>query len=321
MAMNDPRMQNLVEKEGLKGLGAYWVIIEKLAMLPEPRAQFSYIRPFCDRKIPLSYLKRIVLEYNLFEMEDEGYFMPKELNPPRKKGEKTAQNGSEKSGSEAKNNEKTAEKARKNARKTTQNPDKTQETSDLQKGNSDNNNNITTTSSTEEKEEGEGGEEGAGKGGEEAGKIRPIEPWHKLIDQLSEESAWLDIACIHSGYGKLLKQHIKEAVETFRQHIILHDNGNTLLELKDARQYFVNFVRAGQRTSQTLYMHLSELDARLSAAAQPDPYRYELLVDGRRTYQGCPIPDNAPPRPDKNAAWNEELQCWMTGKKPPKASC
>ena len=50
MAMNDPRMRNLTEEEGLKGLGAYWIIIEKLALLPEPRAQLEYLRPFCSSK-------------------------------------------------------------------------------------------------------------------------------------------------------------------------------------------------------------------------------------------------------------------------------
>ena len=32
MAMNDPRMKKLIDKERLKGSGAYWFIIEKLAL-------------------------------------------------------------------------------------------------------------------------------------------------------------------------------------------------------------------------------------------------------------------------------------------------
>lgn len=38
MSMFDPRMKHLVDNEGLRGLGAYWIIIEKLSILPEPRA-------------------------------------------------------------------------------------------------------------------------------------------------------------------------------------------------------------------------------------------------------------------------------------------
>lgn len=122
---------------------------------------------------------------------------------------------------------------------------------------------------------------------------------------------------MHSGYGSLLKTHIKEAVEVFRQHVILHDNGNVLLNMKDTRQYFVNFVRAGQRTSQELHMLLQGLEKQQSAAAPPDPYRYELLVDGRRTYLGCPIPDGAPPRPDNTAFWNETARSWTSQTPPP----
>ena len=44
MSMFDPRMKHLVDNEGLRGLGAYWIIIEKLSILPEPRAQLDYLR-------------------------------------------------------------------------------------------------------------------------------------------------------------------------------------------------------------------------------------------------------------------------------------
>ncbi|MCO7113279.1 DUF4373 domain-containing protein [Bacteroides uniformis] len=58
--MCDPRMQQLTEKEGLRGLGAYWVIIEKLGMLPEPRARQEYLRPHCDgKKVTLAYLRKL----------------------------------------------------------------------------------------------------------------------------------------------------------------------------------------------------------------------------------------------------------------------
>ena len=52
-----------------------------------------------------------------------------------------------------------------------------------------------------------------------------------------------------------------------------------------------------------------------------DPHRYEQLVNGRRTYLGCPIPDDAPPRPDATAFWNEATHSWSsqnTAPKPPK---
>ena len=86
MAMNDPRMKHLLEVEGLRGLGAYWMIQEKLALLPEPRAQFGYLRPYChSKKSPFAYLKKIIMEFQLFEIDEDGYFIPLELNPVKKK--------------------------------------------------------------------------------------------------------------------------------------------------------------------------------------------------------------------------------------------
>lgn len=42
MAMHDPRMQYLLKMEKLKGTGAYWFVIEKLAMLPAHVSIWSF---------------------------------------------------------------------------------------------------------------------------------------------------------------------------------------------------------------------------------------------------------------------------------------
>lgn len=44
MAMHDPRMQNLFDEEGPRGIGTYWIIIEKLSLLPDAKAQLKYLR-------------------------------------------------------------------------------------------------------------------------------------------------------------------------------------------------------------------------------------------------------------------------------------
>ena len=47
MAMHDPRMQYLLKMEKLKGTGAYWFVIEKLAMLPDSCVDMEFLRPYC----------------------------------------------------------------------------------------------------------------------------------------------------------------------------------------------------------------------------------------------------------------------------------
>jgi len=39
-------------------------------------------------------------------------------------------------------------------------------------------------------------------------------------------------------------------------------------------------------------------------------YRYEQRIDGKRCYMGCPLPDNAPPRPSPRAIWNNLEAYW-----------
>jgi hypothetical protein len=85
MAMHDPRMQYLLKMEKLKGTGAYWFVIEKLAMLPGSCVDMEFLRPYCKmHKISFAYVKKIILGYELFDFEEDGSFAPAELNPLHK---------------------------------------------------------------------------------------------------------------------------------------------------------------------------------------------------------------------------------------------
>ena len=108
MAMNDPRMQNLLDEEALRGIAPYW--------LPEPRTQLEYLRPFCkNRKIPFVYLKKIILKYKLFNLEEDDFFSVEELNPVKKKEQKMVKNSKENVDSNAKNDEKLQKTSRNNS--------------------------------------------------------------------------------------------------------------------------------------------------------------------------------------------------------------
>ena len=158
MAMNDPRMKKLIDKERLKGSGAYWFIIEKLALLPEPRAQLEYLQPFCvGRKIPLSYLQKIIREYDLFIFDEDNYFTPAELNPAKKKDEKSVENVSGTDVSVSENNRKVQKTSRKKAEKESLKVGNSLNGSLLPKDTpaigKENIKDIKTTATTEEKEE------------------------------------------------------------------------------------------------------------------------------------------------------------------------
>ena len=99
MAMHDPRMQYLLKMEKLKGTGAYWFVIEKLAMLPGSCVDMEFLRPYCKmHKISFAYVKKIILGYELFDFEEDGSFVPAELNPLHKPVQKREETVADKTG-------------------------------------------------------------------------------------------------------------------------------------------------------------------------------------------------------------------------------
>ena len=305
MAMHDPRMQNLFDEEGPRGIGTYWIIIEKLSLLPDAKAQLKYLRSSTSKKLSITYIEKIIRNFQLFVLEEDGSFSPEELNPVKKKEKKTAKSDRANDVADAKNDEnrqKTAEEKTENSNEKKTNTLNTSTDKETSREVFKENIKDITTSAIKEKETAAADDV----------NFNPIRPWQEMVDGLAVRTPWLEAACIHSGYGELLMRHIKAAVDCFKKHIEVYDKWRNLLSESDARCYFVNFTNPGQRTSQALYATLLALDAKQQSAAPPDPYRYEQRIDGRRTYLGCLIPDNAPPRPDNTAFWNETTNSWRS---------
>ncbi|RGS34397.1 DUF4373 domain-containing protein [Bacteroides cellulosilyticus] len=305
MAMHDPRMQNLFDEEGPRGIGTYWIIIEKLSLLPDAKAQLKYLRSSTSKKLSITYIEKIIRNFQLFVLEEDGSFSPEELNPVKKKEKKTAKSDRANDVADAKNDEnrqKTAEEKTENSNEKQANTLNTSTDKETSREVFKENIKDITTSAIKEKETAAADDV----------NFNPIRPWQEVVDGLAVRTPWLEAACIHSGYGELLMRHIKAAVDCFKKHIEVYDKWRNLLSESDARCYFVNFTNPGQRTSQALYATLLALDAKQQSAAPPDPYRYEQRIDGRRTYLGCLIPDNAPPRPDNTAFWNETTNSWRS---------
>lgn len=305
MAMHDPRMQNLFDKEGPRGIGTYWIIIEKLSLLPDAKAQLKYLRSSTSKKLSITYIEKIIRNFQLFVLEEDGSFSPEELNPVKKKEKKTAKSDRANAVADAKNDEnrqKTAEEKTENSNEKQANALNTSTDKETSREVFKENIKDITTSAIKEKETAAADDV----------NFNPIRPWQEVVDGLVVRTPWLEAACIHSGYGELLMRHIETAVDCFKKHIEVYDKWHNLLSESDARRYFVNFTNPGQHTSQALYATLMALDAKQQSAAPPDPYRYEQRIDGRRTYLGCLIPDNAPPRPDNTAFWNETTNSWRS---------
>lgn len=147
--------------------------------------------------------------------------------------------------------------------------------------------------------------------GEESGvkRLPPIKGWESCIDEAFGEQSWMELQAMHSRLGKLLLEQSDVIALLFKQHIRTYGKESAIFSLSDAKSYFSNFIRLGSPTRQRLDAHLARQQCALRTT---DPYRYEQLdpLTGERSYCGRLIPAQAPPRPNENAVWNEELQEW-----------
>ena len=326
MAFNDPRIQNMLRQEGGKAYGAYWYIMEKLSLLPDMEAELKYLKPFATRNFTYPYMMKIVTKFGLFTVTDS-CFSPVQLNTkcvaePQKAEENTAEN----SGQNGKKYPDNDVKPGKNAGFSTKN----RQTMDKKRDGNESEMNCNTpnisglsnenlqqkenirdiiTTAAKEKEISAAAID-RNDTGVPADVLHAIRPWQELVDGLCLESSWAEIACMKSGYGGLLSRHFKEAVGFFKQHILLYDKGPSLLNSSDVHQYFANFTAPGSRTSAFLHAELLKLEA-AEQSHSLDPYRFEKRIGGQRTYMGCPIPDEAPPRPEDNAIWNDRTKQWI----------
>ena len=78
-AMFDPRMSELMDKEGTRGTGAYWYIREKVAMFSRGRFYLDNLKAFARKGITHKYMVKVVTTSGLF-CTNGRYYWPDELN-------------------------------------------------------------------------------------------------------------------------------------------------------------------------------------------------------------------------------------------------
>ena len=259
MAVNDPRVQNMLRQEGGKAYGAYWYIMEKLSLLPDMEADLKYLKPFATRNFTYPYMMKIVTKFGLFTVTDS-CFSPVQLNTkcvaePQKAEENTAEN----SGQNGKKYPDNDVKPGKNAGFSTKN----RQTMDKKRDGNESEMNCNTPN----------------------------------ISGLSNENLQQ-------------KENIRDIITTAAKEKEISAAAIDCNNSSDVHQYFANFTAPGSRTSAFLHAELLKLEA-AEQSHSLDPYRFEKRIGGQRTYMGCPIPDEAPPRPEDNAIWNDRTKQWI----------
>lgn len=137
--------------------------------------------------------------------------------------------------------------------------------------------------------------------------LQPVRPWEELVDELGSSQIYMELIGQRSGLGELFINYQALILKYFKEHVTLYGKGSELLFPEDVRRYFSNFISAGSITCQKLR---DRLLSELKTSNGKNINRFEDFTDGKRTYMGHLIPDNAPARPDANAVWDTVLHRW-----------
>jgi len=270
------QMASLICEEGMKAYGTYMYLIEKLVQEPDRKLQVNKLKGFVRKGVSLRYLEKFITNHpDLFCINGNYFYAKDSMFSPN-----------------------FCEEFDESLSKVEQKPNKIKTDKRL------NNSKISTSSRTRVREE---------KNREEKNhhqeKMKNCH-FEELLRGLNPHSSWGELACMKSGYSDLLMKHFDEAVKLFGQHVVLYGNQYQMHDVSDVQKYFVNFVASGSRTSKELHDKLQALE-RKRQQNNDNLYRYEQCIDGRRCYMGCPLPDDAPPRPSPKAIWNEREAYWF----------
>jgi hypothetical protein len=133
-------------------------------------------------------------------------------------------------------------------------------------------------------------------------------PFERFVLSAMEDTFWKELVAMRSGLPLFEKE--TEIVDIFIRHVVIMGNENSVISIRDAKNYFANFTRKGTATNRAILEELLQAEAERQEKQKPNRYEDFDPVTGQRSYCGIPIPPDAPPRPDENMVWNTGSYGW-----------
>ena len=279
---NTSEVMNLIEKEGMEGYGIYWALMEYLRTQDDYIGDIEVLKSLARQlRVRLPKLKRIMENYGLFSCTETTFLSPKlvEVMKPF----------------EDRRDRIETYKRQKQKENSLEISDVSSEKGDIVsfevkgKGEGKGKEERKTTSSLKEKDD----------DGLVPVSITPA--WERYVDELRHEQSWIEIMAMRSGLGKAFVQRFDEVLQLFKEHVQSVAHESHIVSPSEAKRYFCFFNTPGSATFQKLVDELHK-------PADKGKHKYEDRdpTTGQRSYCGVPIPDDAPPRPNIQAVWNEE---------------
>ena len=141
---------------------------------------------------------------------------------------------------------------------------------------------------------------------EETKPVSSVPAWERYIDELQQEEQWKELMAMRTGLKKQFYSLYPRIVESFKRHIRLLGNEGHILSTSEAKRYFCFYLDPGSVTFKRLWEELQK-------PADKGKFKFEDFnpTTGQRSYCGVPIPHDAPPRPNDQAAWVDEKRKWV----------
>ena len=281
-------VMNLIESEGMAGYGIYWALMEYLRVQDGYVGDLQALAPLKRQlKIRQSKLDRVLHGFGLFVCHGNTFYSPK-LNEVMKPFEDR--------------------RARIEAYKRKKEKENSLEINEVNAEKRD-------IVSFEVKGKGEGKGEGKeettsslNKKDGDAGKslATPLLSWERHVNELRNEQSWIEIMAMRSGLGKVFVQRFDEVLQAFKEHVQSIAHESHIDSPSEAKKYFCFFNTPGSAT-------FKRIAAMLQKPIDRGKYKHEDRdpATGKRSYCGIPIPADAPPRPNAQAAWCEEKRKWI----------
>ena len=279
---NTSEVMNLIENEGMEGYGIYWAIMEYLRVQDGYTGDIQSLKSLARQlRVRLPKLKRIMGNYGLFSCTETTFLSPKLVEVMKPFEDRRARIE--------------AYKRQKQKENLLEISDVSSEKGDIVsfevkgKGEGKGKEERKTTSSLKEKDD----------DGLVPVSITPA--WERYVNELRHEQSWIEIMAMRSGLGKAFVQRFDEVLQLFKEHVQAVAHESHIVSPSEAKRYFCFFNTPGSATFQKLVDELQKpVDKGKYKHEDRDP------TTGQRSYCGVPIPDDAPPRPNSQAVWNEE---------------
>ena len=285
---------NMVEAEGAAGYGLYWGILEYLRSQNNYQGDIRALKGIARQlKCRLDKAIRVLENYGLFVIENSTFYSTDLIEKMQPLERKRAQKQAVKQRENVSPNEQTLSekfislsKNDKTLSKSSCNTLKIKDTSSLSKV-----------------------KESKGKKKETSDKEIVDVPvadvtsglaWERYVDELAQEQSWIEIMAMRSGLKQVFVQRFGEVLQHFKLHVQALGKEDDIRSLSDAKRYFCCYNKPGS-------IPFVRLVDELQKPVDKGKYKYEDrdTATGLRSYCGVPIPDDAPPRPNAQAVWND----------------